>query len=222
MSRPMQMYLYVHDAILREVAGIEEEARELNRDDDDAVADLTERLGWFHTMLHTHERAEESVLFPAMEERHSFIAEAYFYDHDDFENHLWGDINGALAGFTSGDRTRKEAATDLHRESVALHEHMRLHIAKENELLIPRLEKEFDVAEQAELAGALAAVFDPQLMGQTVVWMYRSQTNEDREGMIRFLANVLPDEAFVGLSGTLAGLDADAWAEMTKRIPELA
>ena len=31
---------------------------------------------------------------------------------------------------------------------------MRLHIAKENELLLPKLEAEFDIAEQAELAGA--------------------------------------------------------------------
>ncbi len=32
MSGPMQMYLYMHDAILREVADFETAARELNRD----------------------------------------------------------------------------------------------------------------------------------------------------------------------------------------------
>ena len=42
MSGPMQMYLYVHDAILREVAYFEAAARELNRDSAEEVAEFAD------------------------------------------------------------------------------------------------------------------------------------------------------------------------------------
>ncbi len=37
-----------------------------------------------------------------------------------------------------------------------------------------------------------------------------SHAAPDREGMIRFLMQVLPKEPFAGLTGMLAGIDAEA------------
>ncbi len=223
MTRPLQLYVFTHDAILHEVADIEERAKELNRDDSAAITEFAEHLSWFHTVVASHERAEEEVLFPAMNDRHEFIAEAYFFDHDDFEKHVWAGIDSAIAGLTgAGNGARKEDAMRLYRESVALHEHMRLHIAKENELLLPKLETEFDISEQAEMVGAMAALGNPQLLGQGVGWMYKWQTAQQREEMVRYLHTNLPAEAFAGISGILAGINADDWAEVQRRIPELA
>jgi hypothetical protein len=58
-------------------------------------------------------------------------------------------------------------------------------------------------------------------MAQLVSWMYRGQSVQDREGMIRFLMQVLPDEPLAAMTGMLAGIDAEAWKEMQRRIPEL-
>ena len=44
MSGPLQMYLYVHDAILREVAYSVTAARELNRDSAEEVAEFADRM----------------------------------------------------------------------------------------------------------------------------------------------------------------------------------
>jgi len=221
----MQMYLYVHDAILREVAELEERARDLNRDDPEEVNALAERMAWFHTMAQAHEHAEEEVLFPAMNERFRFVAESYAFDHDDFELHVFGGIDAAFSGLSrnadASTGARKTAARRLYRQNVALHEHMRLHIAKENELLLPKLEEEFDIAEQVEIAGGMAGLFEPKLMGEMVGWMYRSQTPTDREGMVRFLMAVLPAEAFAGLTGMLGATNPQAWAETATRIPEV-
>ncbi len=63
MAGPMQMYLSVHDAILREVAELEASARELDRNDPDEISTLAERMAWFHRMARAHEQAEEDVLF---------------------------------------------------------------------------------------------------------------------------------------------------------------
>jgi zinc finger-like protein len=220
----MQMYLYVHDAILREVAHYEEAARQLNRDSADDVAAFTDQIAWFHTMIRAHEHAEEEILFPALNERFEYVAETYAYDHEDFEPHVFGGLDDALAGLgrASGTGDRKVQADKLYRQCVALNEHMRLHIAKENELLLPKLEAEFDFEEQAGIAGAMAGLVDPQLMGQMVGWMYRGQTTQDREGMVRFLMKILPAEPLAGITGMLAGIDGDAWADVVRRIPELS
>jgi hemerythrin-like domain-containing protein len=219
----MQMYVYIHDAILRDVAEMEVMARELNRDDPDEIAALAERYDLFHTLVKKHEQTEEDVLFPAMSERIQFVAETYLYDHNDSDDHLFADIDAAFDALSraSGNSERKESARRVWREQAVLNESMRLHISKENELLLPHLEAEFDLAEQAELAGAMAGMVEPQLMGQFVAWMYAGQTPQDREGMIRFLQAILPAEALAGLTGMLKGLGDAEWAEMERRIPEL-
>jgi hemerythrin-like domain-containing protein len=219
----MQMYVYIHDAILRDVAEMEVMARELNRDDPDEIAALAERYDLFHTLVKKHEQTEEDVLFPAMSERIQFVAETYLYDHNDSDHHLFADIDAAFDALSraSGNGERKESARRLWREQAVLNESMRLHISKENELLLPHLEAEFDLAEQAELAGAMAGMVEPQLMGQFVAWMYAGQTPQDREGMIRFLQAILPAEALAGLTVMLRGLGDAEWAEMERRIPEL-
>ncbi len=224
MSGPMQMYVYVHDAILREVAYFETAARELNRDSAEEVAEFADQMSWFSTITKTHERTEEEVLFPALEARYRFVAESYAFDHDDYEAHVFKGIDRAIAGLAQAEGTgeRRDYAELLYRQSVALHEHMRLHIAKENELLLPKLEAEFDIAEQAELAGAMAGMVEPPVMAQLVGWMYRGQGPQDREGMIRFLMQVLPEEPFTAMTGMLAGIDTEAWNEIQRRIPELA
>ncbi|MGB7860587.1 MAG: hemerythrin domain-containing protein [Acidimicrobiia bacterium] len=221
MAGPMQMYLYVHDAILREVADLEIRAKELNRDDKDEVNELADRLGWFHMMVRKHEQTEEEVLFPALNERIRFVAETYQYDHDDFDAHAFSGVDDALAGLRSGGGTNqlKASAELLYRQNVALHEHMRLHISKENELLIPKLDMEFDVSEQAEIAGAMAGMVDPQLMGQLVIFMYRGQTLTDRVGMVTFLKSILPPEAYTNLSSGLEAIDVSAWAAVESRLP---
>jgi zinc finger-like protein len=223
MSGPMQMYVYIHDAILRQVAEYEERSKHLNRDNGEDIGEFADQLAWFHSMVKTHEHAEEEVLFPALNARFQYVTEAYAFDHEDFEPHVFGGLDDAFAGLrqASGNGQRKESAALLYRQCVALNEHMRLHISKENELLLPKLEAEFDFDEQANIAGAMAGMVDPKMMGELVGWMYRSQNAEDREGMIRFMMRVLPPEAFTGITGMLAGISADAWADMEKRIPEL-
>lgn len=218
MSGPMTMYLYVHAAILREVEDIEAAAKDLKWDDADEVGSLGERLDWFRMMTRRHEDSEEEVLFPALDRRIGFVAETYAFDHDDFESHVFDGISRARAGLgrsTTGAELRG-FGRDLYRESVALHEHMRLHISKENELLLPHLEREFDVSEQAEIAGAMAGMFDPALMAQVVDFTYRWHSTGDRVAMLQFLAAILPPPAYAGLTGHLATSNPDSWSEVEK------
>ena len=222
MSGPMKMYLYVHGAILREVADIEAVAKELKWDDAGEVESLGERLDWFRMMTRRHEDSEEEVLFPALDQRIRFVAETYEFDHDDFEIHVFGGISRARTGLARSTTSAelRGFGGELYRESVALHEHMRLHISKENELLLPHLETEFDVSEQAEIAGAMAGMFDPQLMAQVVEFTYRWHSTADRVAMVQFLQAILPPPAFAGLTGLLAANNPDSWPEVERGLAD--
>ena len=223
MAGPMQMYLYSHDAILREVAALEDAAREINRDDATEISQFADRIQWFRPATKAHESSEETIMFPALDARYKHVAAAYFFDHDHFEPNFFGEMNKALETISrsSGDE-RKKGAQRLHRQSIAFNENMRLHIAKENELLIPIISSEFEIDEQIKIAGAMAASIEPKLMGEMTGFMYLGQNETDREGMIRFLMRALPPEAFGNVKNMLSNLgSADDWLTMEKRIPEL-
>lgn len=223
MARPMQMYTYIHDGIMRDVAHFEDVARELNRDDPEAIATFGEAVATFHRRVKVHEHTEEAVLFPALNERFQYVAETYAFDHEDFEPNVFDALNAAVRGLTAaeGDGARKDGALVVYRQAVALNEHMRLHIEKENELLIPHLESEFDVAEQAGIAGAMAGQVEPPMMAELVGWLYDGMTSEDREGMVRFLMMILPAEPLGKVTGMLAAKGDAEWADVRRRIPEL-
>ncbi len=222
MAGPMQIYLYVHDAIMREVADFEETARELNRDDADEVAAFSQRVAWFRRMNAAHEDTEESVLFPALESRYPHISASYEFDHDHLG--LLDEIDASLAGLSrsDGNGERSRMAHRLYRQSIALNEMMRLHATKENELLLPVLDREFDLDEQVSIAGRMAAQVERPLLMEMISWMYLGQTAGDREGMLLALMQALPPEGFgrvasmLSLTGSL-----DAWQEMERRIPGL-
>ena len=222
MAGPMQIYLYVHDALMREVADFEETARELNRDDADEVAAFSQRVAWFQRMNAAHEDTEESVLFPALESRYPHIAASYEFDHDHLG--LFDEMDASLAGLgrSDGNGDRSRMAQLLHWQSIALNQLMRLHATKENELLLPVLDREFDLEEQVSIAGRMAARVEQPLLMEMISWMYLGQTADDREGMLRALTQALPPEAFGGVASMLSRTGSpDAWQEMERRIPSL-
>ena len=224
MANPMEMYIWFHDAILRELAGVEDAARNLNREKSDEIEEFGEHISWFHSVTKEHERAEETILFPALERRYTKVAASYEFDHDYFEPNYFGEINACVEALSRAhdNDERIAQATRIHRQSVALNEVMRLHITKENELLLPVIGSEFNVDEQIDIATRMGALFDPKLMGEVSVWMYRGQNGSDRENFLRFLIRALPDEAFGKLAGVLSGIGpATEWASFESRIPEL-
>ena len=224
MANPMQMYQYIHDAILREAAHIEEIAKDLNRKDNEAVRIIDESVSWFRTVTKAHELAEEKILFPALENKHKHLTSSYEFDHDHFGKNYFDELKSGLNDLTASrdDGEGIHQAKRVHRQSIGLNESMRLHVLKENELLLPIASNEFDTPELIEIAGAMAASFDPPLMAKTVGWMFQGQNIQDREGMIRFLMNALPEEAFGNTAKMLSQLSSPAeWRELGNNIPGL-
>ena len=220
MGNPFQMYLYIHEAIVREAGELEEAARDMDPDSHEETATLQKRIAWYHTMMKAHEAAEENFMFPALEKRYQLVAAAYEFDHDHFGPSYFDEIVAALGRLK---RDGLPAVKYLYRQTVGLNESLKLHIAKENELLVPIILREFDQSEIGTMAAQMAGSFEPQLMAQTVAWVYRGQSRDDREGTIRFLMMALPPEAFARIGRMICELDTpDEWQLMIQRVPDLA
>ena len=222
MTGPMQPYLYIHDAVLREVAYLEEIAKELDPDDGSQVRTLSERLKFFELVLKAHEDAEEQFLFPAMEERFRHITDTYDFDHD--HNGI-APVTEALAHLVSARHSseRAEEARQLQRQTVALQETMRLHVTKENELLLPVMQDVFSGGEQAEIMRQMIGYPPADLTPQILSWIFRGQSVTDREGFLRMAMDMFPQERFDGLVESLSSeVSPDEWQDVIRRIPELS
>ncbi len=222
MAGPMQPFLYIHDAILREVAHLEDTAKELDRDSESQVGSFSERLRFFQRVLKAHEDAEEEFLFPALENRFRHIADTYVFDHD----HTGiAPVAEALAslGRTQGGRARAEEARSVHSQAVALHETMRLHVTKENELLLSVMEDVFSDDEQAGIMRQMLGYPPPELTSQILLWIFRGQSVTDREGFLRMGMQMFPQERFDSLVQSLSSaISPEEWQDVIQRIPQIA
>jgi hemerythrin-like domain-containing protein len=214
-SGPMTIYLLMHSAIEREMAHLENLSADLSPSDAAGLTELAERVAFLRETLLAHEAAEERVMFPALENRHPLITASYRYDHEHYGPNGFDLFQADLAALVSGNGTGSvEIPRRLHRTAVALNEHLRLHIAKENELLVPALEREFDVDELSEILTGMRAEVGPELMGRIVVWMFRDQGTAERLAMVQTLEMLLPSEAFAGITSRFGEIDPDGWAQL--------
>lgn len=55
-----------------------------------------------------------------------------------------------------------------------------------------------------------------------VAWMFPLMGHDDRENMTRVWQMLMPAEAFAGVKQLVQKAVGDDWAELTRRIPELA
>lgn len=224
-EHPMTMYLLVHDAIRREAAALEVVAAELDVDDHEGAGTLAERVAWFHRATRVHEATEEGVLFPALEARYPALAEAYVFDHDHLGEHSFDVMTDHLAALARPEEgvDRRTPLTLVGRAAIALNEHLWLHIEKENELLVGRVREEMTIDEQVAVASGMGQAVPEDLRGELTAWMYRHQSMDDRETMLRVLSTTLPPPAFAGVVTALAAASPpDEWAALATRVPGLA
>ncbi|HXU82702.1 MAG TPA: hemerythrin domain-containing protein, partial [Polyangia bacterium] len=146
---PVRGVRFIHRAILAEAGQIEAAAA------DGRGAAVAERLPFFERVLHLHNTGEEVGLFPDIDARAPDIVPAYLLDHRE-EKLLFANLRDACAA--GGPKLAQAAA--------ACAAHLRLHIKKEEELIVPLVERLFSIPEQGAQVGKMLAQFTPADMGQ--------------------------------------------------------
>ena len=220
---PIDDIFYIHKAILKETREFEEGVSEFNREDDHQISVLLDRFQFLRSVLKEHEQGEEEFLFPPLEARLSHSAKPYVSDHD-HHSALYPEIEELLRGLMGarGNQERIGLARRLNRQAIALNVMMECHVTKENELLVPAFYELFSNEEIVEIRDTDMAKVPPEVMTNIIPWMFRSQTVDDREGMLRLAMEQFPPEMLNGMVQLFSSaVSSPEWQEMVRRIPEL-
>jgi hypothetical protein len=170
------------------------------------------RFRFFNEVLVWHAHGEEVAIFPAVELVAPSVAEAYVKDHRGLDA-AFDALNGA---FSAGD------ALETARASAAFKFHLDLHLAKEDTHLYRIVRERVSLPDQGKAVGIMASITPQDRFPELVAWLFPLIGNDDRENMVRIQQLVLPPEAFAGLKLLVQKAVGDDWAELTRRIPDLA
>jgi hemerythrin-like domain-containing protein len=225
MKGPVKSVLWVHNAILRETRTFQEAVARIGSDASPDVSSLLEQFQFFRKVLEFHEESEDRDVFPLLEEHYRHATDTYEYDHRR-QQALYGEIQDGLQALVKrGVAGPARDVSDLQQRAQQFGTAMELHVAKENELLFPLYDQTFSVEEQVAINTRIQQEHAPapELMGQMVPWMFRLQTPDDRVAVAQFFLAMFPPEGRPGLVKMLSGgVTPDEWAEVTRRVPDLA
>lgn len=190
MEGPARGVRFIHEAINREAADLERLAKT-------GPLEPT-RVAFFKKVLRLHAKGEELAVFPAIDERAKDVVSPYLLDHRE-EEEILAQLDGP----------------DYLRAAIQLAEHLRLHIKKENEILVPLVERLLTPAEQAAHVAKMMSVFSPADMAEILPWMITWLSSEDRRAYLAMLEKVMPPEPFQGALAMLrAKLAPEAWQSL--------
>jgi hypothetical protein len=198
METPIHGIRFIHRAILVEAARLEQLAGE-------GAADVVQgRLPFFRKVLHLHNHGEELGLFPDIAARLPDVVPSYLLDHRE-EERLFADL---LVAATAG-------GTPLIRATTAVATHLRLHIKKEEELIVPLVDRLFAPPEQGAQVGKMLSRFTPADFTEVLPWLVTALEPEDRRTYLGLMEKVSPADRFAGMLGMIRdGVTPDVWATL--------
>jgi hemerythrin-like domain-containing protein len=211
MVGPIDSVMVVHNAFRRDMAIIDGAALAAARGTPGSAATL-ERFRFFNEILVWHADGEELAIFPALEEVAPSVAEAYVLDHRGLDA-AFDSLNEAVS---AGD------TLETARASAAFKFHLDIHLAKEDAHLYRLIRERVSLPDQGKAVGAMASTVPQDRFPEAVAWLFPLVGPGDRETMIRIWQMVMPAEAFAGVTQLVRQAVGDDWAELIRRIPELA
>ena len=211
MVGPIDAIVAIHNAFRADIAGIDAAALAAARGNPELAANV-ERFRFFNEVLAWHAHGEELAIFPALEKVAPLVAEAYEKDHRGLDRAF-----DALSNAVSvGD------ALETARATAAFKFHLDLHLAKEDTHLYRIIRERVSVPDQGKAVGVMAGTIPPDRNPELIAWMFPLLGDDDRENMTRVWQMVMPAEVFAGAIQLVHQAVGDGWAELTRRILELA
>ncbi len=211
MPGPIDTLRFVHAAILAEADAIEAEVA-----GDGDLAALPVRVGFFAELVEAHTRGEEKGLFPRLAARFPELDKGYLADHES-ERALFREIAELAARGAGGDASVRPR---LARQAIALTEHARSHIQKENELLLPLVAATFSADEQGAMVRDILSVFTPAQMAAGVPFIVSRCDDGMACAYVEALSRAMPPPAFEAAKGWIrGGCDPTRVALLASRVP---
>lgn len=211
MTGPIDAVVAIHNAFRRDMADIDAAALAAAGGKPGMEATV-ERFRFFNEVLEWHAHGEELAMFPALEEVAPLVAEAYEKDHRG--------LDAAFEGLSNAVRARDPLESA--RATAAFKFHLDIHLAKEDTHLYRIIKERVSVPDQGKAVGVMAAAVPQDRFPELVAWMYPLMGHDDRENMTRIWQMAMPPEAFAGAVQLVHQAIGDDFAELSRRIPNLA
>jgi hypothetical protein len=171
-----------------------------------------ERFRFFNEILVWHATGEELGIFPALEAVAPSVAEAYERDHRGLDA-AFDALSAAVSAHDALGTARATAAFKFHLD---------LHLDKEDAHMYRLVRERVSLPDQGKAVGIMSSVAPQERFPEVVAWMFPLMDHNDRENMTRIWMMVMPPPAFSRAKQLIHEAIGDDWAELTRRIPELA
>ena len=211
MVTPLDAVLTLHRALRNDMREIDAAAYKAAAGDGN-LSPTVERLRFFSEVLKWHADGEDELVFPAIDKVAPLVAKAYSLDHREFDTMTEG-----LAKIEAASDTLIAA-----RATAALTAVLRIHLDKEDVHLYPILRERTSAEEQATIVGGMARHVPPERNPEFIRWFFPLLGHDDRETWTRVVMELMPEQVFAGVKSLIRDTITDEWAELTRRIPELA
>jgi len=208
---PIDAVVAIHNAFRRDMAEIDAAALGAARGRPGLEATV-ERFRFFNEVLEWHAHGEEAAVFPAVQGVAPLVAGAYAKDH-----------RGLDAAFDSLSKAvSARDALGTARATAAFKFHLGIHLHKEDTHLYRIIKERIPVPGQATAVGVMAGPVPADRNPEFVAWMSPLLGDDDRENMTRVWQMVMPPPVFGGAIQLVHRAIGDDFAELTRRIPDLA
>ena len=211
MSGLIDIVLCFHNAFRRDMREIDDAVFQAARSGAELIGVL-DRLHITGEILDYHAKGEEEAVFPAIDKVAPLVAKAYLLDHRE--------LDAMIAGLEAM-RVAPDALVAA-RATAALNAHLQIHLNKEDAHLYPILRERMTEDEQVSVIGLMSKSVPPDKFPTTVRWLFTLLGSDDRTVVIRGWMVLMPPPVFAGLKPLLQETLAEDWAELTRRIPQLA
>jgi len=211
MAGPIDAVVAIHNAFRQDMRLIDAAALDSARGKPGLEATV-ERFRFFNEVLEWHAHGEELAIFPALEAVAPSVAEAYEKDHRALDAAFVA-LNNAVSAHDALGTARATAAFKYYLD---------VHLMKEDTHLYRLIRERVAVPDQGQAVGVMASTVPQDRFPELVAWMFPLLGDDDRENMTRIWQMVMPADAFAGATALVEQAIGDEWAELARRIPDLA
>ena len=166
------------------------------------ISELQARFQFLRGIYKAHSRAEDEIVFPALEskEKLSNVSHAYSLDHKQ-EEELMEDVSAVVSEIESciGGRELarlRSSTSKLSKMCAAIRASLETHVRAEEKELWPLFTEHFTIQEQEELVGMIIGQTGAEVLQVMLSWVTKAMTEDESSAMMMSLKTASKSTAF--------------------------
>ncbi|KAL4436350.1 hypothetical protein ABPG77_009912 [Micractinium sp. CCAP 211/92] len=204
---PVDHIFQFHKALRRELREIEATAvafqvateEATSWEFDAAIQELGAKFQFLRGIYRAHSKAEDEIVFPALEAKETLhnVSHAYTLDHQE-EEQYFEELAAVLDQIRAARDlpSLRQHAAQLSRMVAAVRASLETHVRAEEQELWPLFAEHFSIAEQEALVGVIIGNTGAEVLTTMLSWVQGSMTQEEQEAMIASLKSASKATAF--------------------------